>query len=450
MTTDKTPEEIPEASAEATPEKPPAPPLLTLRDGLTPIVDTDAGLAEVCERIAAGSGPVAIDAERASGYRYSSRAYLIQLRREGSGTFLVDPIAFGSLPTLQEVLDGHRVDPARGHPGPALPRRGRAATDRAVRHRARRAAARLPAGRPGHPRREPARRPARQGALGGRLVDAAAARAVAGVRRPGRRGAGRAAHPDRRRAGRRGQGRVGAPGVRQPARFRAARAGGRVAPYVGAAQGPRPPRPRRGAGPVGGARRDRRAARRHAGPDHPRLRDRRGRADDADRQGRADVDQGLPRPRRRALLEPLGRRRSARSPRWTRRTCRPGRRAATARRCRAPGPRRTRSPPAGSRSPATRSSALAEEHNLPVENLLTPDYLRRTLWTPPKSRDAATLAPAVAEQLAGYGARPWQIELTTPVLVDAIIAAEVEPVIEPEPEPDHSSDDSDGLSDSGT
>jgi ribonuclease D len=93
-------------------------------------------------------------------------------------------------------------------------------------------------------------------------------------------------------------------------------------------------------------------------------------------------------------------------------------------------------------------SALAEENHLPVENLLTPDYLRRTLWTPPKSRDAATLTPAVAEQLAGYGARPWQIELTSPVLVEAIIAAEVEPVIEPEP--DHSSEDSDGLSDSGT
>ena len=96
-------------------------------------------------------------------------------------------------------------------------------------------------------------------------------------------------------------------------------------------------------------------------------------------------------------------------------------------------------------------AALAEEHNLPVENLLTPDYLRRTLWTPPRSRDAATLAPAVAEQLAGYGARPWQIELTTPVLVDAIIAAEVEPVARARARAGlDSSDDSDGLSDSGT
>lgn len=43
----------------------------------------------------AGTGPVAVDAERAHGFRYSQRAYLIQLRRAGSGTHLVDPIAFG-------------------------------------------------------------------------------------------------------------------------------------------------------------------------------------------------------------------------------------------------------------------------------------------------------------------------------------------------------------------
>jgi ribonuclease D len=81
-------------------------PLLRLRDGLGKIVETEAGLAEVCAAMARGTGPVAIDAERASGYRYSARAYLIQLRREGSGTFLVDPIAFDSMAPLQEVLEG--------------------------------------------------------------------------------------------------------------------------------------------------------------------------------------------------------------------------------------------------------------------------------------------------------------------------------------------------------
>ena len=86
-------------------ERPDAP-LLKLRDGLPKIVDTKRALAEFCEALAAGTGPVAIDAERASGYRYSARAYLIQLRREGAGTALVDPIAFDSLAPLQAVLEG--------------------------------------------------------------------------------------------------------------------------------------------------------------------------------------------------------------------------------------------------------------------------------------------------------------------------------------------------------
>ena len=55
-------------------------------------------------RVAAGTGPIALDAERASGYRYSPRAYLIQLRREGSGTALIDPIAFDDLASLNEAI----------------------------------------------------------------------------------------------------------------------------------------------------------------------------------------------------------------------------------------------------------------------------------------------------------------------------------------------------------
>ncbi|KAA1423957.1 ribonuclease D [Mumia zhuanghuii] len=61
-------------------------------------------LAAVLDQLRAGTGPVAIDAERASGYRYSQRAYLIQLRREGAGTSLIDPVAFDDLRALDEVL----------------------------------------------------------------------------------------------------------------------------------------------------------------------------------------------------------------------------------------------------------------------------------------------------------------------------------------------------------
>ncbi len=67
---------------------------------------------------------------------------------------------------------------------------------------------------------------------------------------------------------------------------------------------------------------------------------------------------------------------------------------------------------------------LAEELDLPAENLLTPDYLRRTLWSPPKQRDPEPLTAAVATQLEGYGARPWQIALAGPVLVTAIVDAD--------------------------
>lgn len=88
--------------AESTP--PPAVPLLVLRDGLPPVVDTEPALREVGAAIRSGTGPVAIDAERASGYRYSARAYLIQLRREGAGSALVDPIAFEDMSALDAAI----------------------------------------------------------------------------------------------------------------------------------------------------------------------------------------------------------------------------------------------------------------------------------------------------------------------------------------------------------
>jgi ribonuclease D len=73
-------------------------------------VETPAALHEAATRLAAGHGPVALDAERASGYRYSQRAYLVQLRREGTGTVLVDPVAdpdpLHYLSPLAAVLSG--------------------------------------------------------------------------------------------------------------------------------------------------------------------------------------------------------------------------------------------------------------------------------------------------------------------------------------------------------
>ena len=104
-TGDATSDPSPTTDAKEPAPAPPAP-LLELREGLPPLTDTQPALVEACRALAAAGGPVAIDAERASGYRYSSRAYLIQLRREGAGTFLIDPIGFDSLAPLQEALAG--------------------------------------------------------------------------------------------------------------------------------------------------------------------------------------------------------------------------------------------------------------------------------------------------------------------------------------------------------
>lgn len=68
------------------------------------VVDTADGLADAVRRLREGIGPFGVDAERASGFRYSARAYLIQVSRRGGGTHLIDPLAFGSLTDLAEVL----------------------------------------------------------------------------------------------------------------------------------------------------------------------------------------------------------------------------------------------------------------------------------------------------------------------------------------------------------
>jgi len=76
------------------------------RDGVPDPITTTAQLRAAVEALRRGTGPVAVDAERASGYRYSQRAYLVQLRRAGAGTVLIDPI---------ELPDLHEVGEALGH-----------------------------------------------------------------------------------------------------------------------------------------------------------------------------------------------------------------------------------------------------------------------------------------------------------------------------------------------
>ena len=61
-------------------------------------------------------------------------------------------------------------------------------------------------------------------------------------------------------------------------------------------------------------------------------------------------------------------------------------------------------------------TALAADSRLPVENLLSPDAVRRLSWDPPQVTDEQT----VAQALASYGARPWQIELTAGPVAQAL------------------------------
>jgi ribonuclease D len=75
-------------------------------------------------------------------------------------------------------------------------------------------------------------------------------------------------------------------------------------------------------------------------------------------------------------------------------------------------------PQAAARLSAARAAVteLAERLNMPQENLIAPDTVRRVCWEPPAVLDAESVAAA----LAGYGARAWQVEQVTPVLVAAL------------------------------
>jgi ribonuclease D len=93
-------------------------------EGVPAIVTTSDALRQTIGALRGGTGPIAMDAERAHGFRYSQRAYLIQLRRAGAGTHLVDPTAFGQPADLSAlgaaVSDAEWVIHAAGQDLPCL------------------------------------------------------------------------------------------------------------------------------------------------------------------------------------------------------------------------------------------------------------------------------------------------------------------------------------------
>ncbi|MFD5214916.1 ribonuclease D [Microbacterium sp. NPDC058345] len=70
------------------------------------VIDDRTEFENACRALAAGHGPVAVDVERASGFRYSQRAYLVQVFRRGAGVFLFDPPAIGDFSALQQAIGG--------------------------------------------------------------------------------------------------------------------------------------------------------------------------------------------------------------------------------------------------------------------------------------------------------------------------------------------------------
>jgi len=75
------------------------------REPVPPVIDSRRALLAAVTKLAYGRGPVAADTERASGTRYGQATYLVQLKRAGAGIFLIDPVALPDLSTIQLALD---------------------------------------------------------------------------------------------------------------------------------------------------------------------------------------------------------------------------------------------------------------------------------------------------------------------------------------------------------
>jgi ribonuclease D len=76
------------------------------RDGVPPVIVDRPALNAMIDALVAGTGPIAVDAERASGHRYGQRAFLVQIRREGAGTALIDPVELPDLSDLNHAIAG--------------------------------------------------------------------------------------------------------------------------------------------------------------------------------------------------------------------------------------------------------------------------------------------------------------------------------------------------------
>ncbi len=412
------PEVVPEVVPEVAPEEQAPAPLLTLRDGLPGIIESRPALDEIVSAVAGGSGPIGLDAERASGYRYSARAYLIQLRREGAGTALIDPIAFDDLTDLNHAIgDAEWILHAASQDIPCLREVGlvpKALFDTEL-------AARLlgyprvglatlvevivgKSMRKEHSAADWSKRPLPDAWLEYAALDVEVLVELRDVLAAELEETGKTEwarqefehlinheppprqDPWRRTSGiHKAKGRRSLAAVRELWTVRDALAEqldttpGRLIPdsaVIAAANA----LPTSGKLLMDTDGFHGRGARRHLDTWVEAL-----------KRARALPDSELPPVANRSDGPP-----QVRS--WA-----------------------DRDPVAAARLNTARAAVteISEHRNVPVENLLTPDYMRRVLWSPPEVADA-DLDEAVATELRGYGARSWQIELMAPLIAEAI------------------------------
>ncbi|MBX6370921.1 MAG: HRDC domain-containing protein [Acidothermus sp.] len=394
-------------------------PHLSLRDGLPDLIDTPDQLARAAQALASGEGPVAIDAERASAYRYGHRAYLIQLRREGVGTFLVDPIRLSDLSPLAAAIGSAEwVIHAAAQDLPCLAERGL----RPARLFDTELAARL-AGYPrvglaamvetllgfrldkNHARVDWSRRPLPEAWLRYAALDVEVLAELREILRTELRRQGKL----RWAAEEFEYLRTSLPPTPAPERWR------RVS-------GIHQVRGRRGLAVVRELWSVRDHLAREADLSPTRL-----------LPDEAIIWAATHRVTTREQLLAAGFPSRDLETWWTavRRAHRLADSALPAAAPASPGPPpahrwRDKSPAAAERLAAARAAvaALADEHRLPAENLLSPDVVRRLCWDPPDPPDEA----AVAEVLRRGGARPWQIRLTAGPLSRVLVRAAVHAV----------------------
>jgi ribonuclease D len=81
-----------------------------------------------------------------------------------------------------------------------------------------------------------------------------------------------------------------------------------------------------------------------------------------------------------------------------------------------------------------RIEIIATENDIPVENLITPEFVRRICWAPPAASTSQASPQIVRDHLLSLGARKWQVDLVAEAIAAALL--EKEPVPTPEPVPE--------------